>query len=133
MIGIDQDQQVGAAHLFPARVDVSVVSSNSDSQALRKAILPGIVGHFLSRGFKPGDVFDLRAANGPAFEKLATMKHRMFAPDTNDMADIFEELLLLVIQFPIQPGQLVVLTVSVVVAFLRVAQFIAAKQHGYAL
>jgi hypothetical protein len=65
--------------------------------------------------------------------KNSPLKDWLLLPDVGHRADEVEELLLRVVQLPVEPGQLVVLAVGVVVAVLRVAQLVAAQQHRHAL
>src|SRR5256885_10438722 len=54
-------------------------------------------------------------------------------PYTTLFRSKLQESLLVVVQLPVKPGQLVVLAVGVIVAPLRVAQLVTAEQHGHAL
>src|SRR5690606_16775891 len=101
--------------------------------ALDVRIVPGLIAHLLAAGLEEGDVFNPRAANGPADEELAALEHRLAIPDMHAAAHELEERLLALIQVPVEPCQLVVLAVGIVVAMLGVRQLIAAEEHGHAL
>jgi hypothetical protein len=51
----------------------------------------------------------------------------------NQLARELEKLILLFIPIPIEPADLIVLAISVVVAFLRPALLIAAQKHWHTL
>src|SRR2546422_248181 len=75
---------------------------------------PVPVGHHLAIGLEPGDVH--RAADRPALEPPAPPKDRMRASQGDQTADVLEQRLIDL--RPLDPGDLVVLAVRVVVAFL---------------
>src|SRR4029077_4683846 len=51
----------------------------------------------------------------------------------NQLACELEKLILLFVAIPIEPADLVVLAISVIVAFLRSARFVAAAEHWHTL
>src|SRR6476660_3401511 len=57
----------------------------------------------------------------------------MILPDLNQSSCELEKLVLFFIAFPIEPADLVVLAISVVISVLRPAPLIAAGQHRHAL
>src|SRR5689334_1045812 len=61
------------------------------------------------------------------------MKCRLFAANRDQPANKVEQILLAIVELPVQPGYFVVLAVSVVVAALRVTDFVAGQQHGNTL
>src|SRR5690606_15021517 len=77
-----------------------------------------------------GDVADVAAVDAPATEPTAAVEHRMLAAEAHQAADELEQLGVEVL--PIEPGELVVLAVGVVVAALGAAELVPAEQHRYA-
>jgi len=51
----------------------------------------------------------------------------------NQVAREHQQVLLGLLQVPVDPGQLVILTVGVVVAVLRSPELVAGRQHGHAV
>ena len=82
-------------------------------------------------GTEERNVLDVRAANRPADEKLAALKDRLGHPDEDQLFGEFQELLLAFVEVPVEPGELVVLAVGVVVPLLAMAQLVAAQHHGH--
>ena len=67
-------------------------------------------------------------------EKFRAAKNRMFVPELDQPPGELEERLLLFVPFlPIEPAELIVLAIGVVVAVLGPAEFVAAEQHRHAL
>ena len=63
-------------------------------------------------------------------EELATLQHRLLEPQLNHAPHEVEKAGLLLGQLPVQPADLIVLAIGVVVPSLCAAQFIAGKDHG---
>ena len=57
----------------------------------------------------------------------------MLGAECNQTAREVEQAALVGVQVPVEPADLIVLTVGVVVAVLAAAHFVAAKQHRHAL
>ena len=132
-VAVEQDQQRLADDRLAALVlVVDQVAGQPDSQALDEAGVPVLVRHLLARRVEERDVLDVRAADRPAQEELPALEDRLAPPDEDQLAGEFQELLLPVVQVPVEPGQLVVLAVGVVVALLAVAQLVAAEHHRHA-
>src|SRR5689334_20120756 len=61
------------------------------------------------------------------------MKCRLFAINRDQPSNKVKEVLLAIVELPIQPGDLVVLAVGIIVPALCVADLIAREQHGNTL
>src|SRR5262245_44668678 len=104
-----------------------------DTKAPYVGRLPGLGGHLLARGVEPVDFLRLVAVQRLAMEKPPAMERRLLVVDRDEPAYERQQLLLVLIQFPIEPRDLVVLAVSVVVAALAVADFVARQEHRNSL
>src|SRR4029450_12359026 len=71
--------------------------------------------------------------NSSALEEFAALKHGLGAPEMDERAHAFIPRLLLLSEFPVEPRQLVVLAISIIIALLTMAEFIASQEHRHAL
>src|SRR5262249_10846647 len=65
-------------------------------------------------------------------EELSILQDGVFFRESNCLPEKSEDICILLNQAPIEPADLVVLTIGIVVSPLRPAEFIAAKHHGSA-
>src|ERR1044072_6895514 len=112
---------------------LDAVSRESHPQAADVTLFPIVLCHFLPVGPEPGQVFDLGAVNAAALEKLSAAKDRMGGAQHDQGAGKGEQGLLLARDVPVEPADLVVLTIRVVVPALRSADFVASANHRHAL
>jgi len=89
------------------------------------------VGHFVSVRLEPGDVIEVGAPDGFPFEPMFTGEDRVAFAELDKFACEVDEIL--VGGIPVEPGDVVVLAVGVVIAFLGVSYFIPGEEHGYSL
>lgn len=66
-------------------------------------------------------------------EEAAAMQHRMLKPQMDQLRYEFEQVLLILVQIPVRPGDRIVLAVGVVIALLGARHFVAAADHRNAL
>lgn len=66
-------------------------------------------------------------------KEMAASEYRVFVAHANDLAHEFQKFLVVVVDIPIDPADLVVLAIGVVVAILGASHFIAGQQHGNTL
>src|SRR5581483_9292138 len=102
-----------------------------DGDGLGEAFVPVALFHLVARRREPRDVADVRAMDGTALEERAPSEHTMVGPEGDEIAAEREQLLVDVL--PVQPRDLVVLAVGVVVALLRAADLVTGEQHRDAL
>src|SRR4051794_1917637 len=81
----------------------------------------------------PGHVLDTQFLNILAREKSVPSQDRILMPKVRKALDEMNQGLALFLQLPVDPAYLVVLTVSIVVAALCTAEFVAGKHHRRAL
>src|SRR5262249_50908226 len=67
----------------------------------------------------------------PAFIKLSCAKYRVPEPETDEHLNKAKQFVVTLLQRPIEPTKLVIMTIAVVVAMLSPADFITHKQHGH--
>src|SRR2546430_180695 len=68
-----------------------------------------------------------------SLKEATALENGLRPPEERHFLDEVEEVAFLVVELPVKPGELVVLTVRVVVAVLRVAELIAAAEHRHSL
>jgi len=68
------------------------------------------------------DVID---ANPPALKKMAPAQYRMLVHQPNHASSKLQELATRLVELPIHPGNFIVLAISIVIALLRAADFVA--------
>src|SRR5262245_23240417 len=71
--------------------------------------------------------------NSPALEEFAALKHGLSAPEMDQRAHAFIPRLLLLGELPIEPGQLVILAISIVITLLTMANLVTGKEHRHTL
>src|SRR4029453_14153251 len=69
----------------------------------------------------------------PGLEKFWALKHGLGPPEMDERTHAFIPRLLLLREFPVEPRQLVVLAISIIIALLTMAEFIASQKHRHAL
>src|SRR5690348_13687575 len=90
---------------------------------------PVLVGHHLSARLEPANIHG--ATNRTPLEPATPPKNWMLAPQPDQPARHLQQLRVDVV--PVDPRQLVVLAVSIVVAFLRSAELVTHEKHRHAL
>src|SRR5512139_466159 len=94
-------------------------------------VLPVLVHHLLAIGPEPRDVGHAGAAQGPSLEPSAPPECGVSGLQRDQPPRVLEEVAIDVL--PVEPGNLVVLAIGVVVALLRTSELVATEQHGNAL
>src|SRR5260370_12050388 len=94
---------------------------------------PFFLAHLVTTRIEPHHIPNFRTSNPPALEKFRTAKDRMIFPELNQSSGESKQLILLFIALPIEPTNLIVLAISVIVSVLRSAPFVAAAEHRHAL
>ena len=81
-------------------------------------------------------VRDVRVAAGQVIHHsrfLLHVKDRMCLAERDDMFYKIQKRLIPLIKIPVQPGYLIILTISVVVAILGISEFITCQKHRCSL
>src|SRR5438093_4218166 len=90
-----------------------------DAEAAYERLAPFRVRHLAAVRIEPDDILDLRTDDPPALEKAAPVQQRVPLPDLSQALQESDQFLVLGAQAPVDPAQLVVLAIRVVVAALR--------------
>src|SRR4030095_16715626 len=115
---IEQEQERGVAHAFAILIElVQLVSLEKDHQRLDVTLLPVLLRHRFAVGAQPRDVADAFAAKRSSFEPPTSAESRMLIAQTDNAPRELEQTV--VCCLPVEPRNLVVLAVRVVVALLR--------------
>src|SRR5206468_2445765 len=90
---------------------------------------PFIIRHFVPVWSQPGNVFDRGTSNRAALKKTAPVETRMSSADCDQALHILDQVAIILLEPPVNPAQLVVLAIRVVVATLCSAELIACQEH----
>ena len=96
-------------------------------------VLSALVAHELAVGAEPEEIAQGGAVDDAALEPAPAMQHRVAPPECDQAPRELEQRGSLGARGPVEPGELVVLTVRVVVAALGAVDLVTAEQHGHAL
>ena len=117
MMSINKKQERFITDRLPLKIhDVLGVPAQKHSETTHKRRRPFFIAHFFAAGIEPHDVLYLGTADPPAPEKFRPPENRMVASEANQVFGEFEQLILFFIALPIEPADLVVLTVGVVIS-----------------
>src|SRR5947209_8975662 len=127
---VQQQQERVAGDAVAALVHlVNGVAGQLHGERARLLVAPVVVGHLPPVGTEPRDVFDLRAANLSALKKLSASQDGVMMKDAYEFARELKERALILVELPVEPRNLVVLTPSVVVADLRPRRLVPGDEH----
>jgi hypothetical protein len=134
VMGIEEEQDGVTNNRFPTLVHIpDEIAGKPHPKAAGISGMPRVFRHVLARGVKPWDILDPLAINRTAQEKLAALKDRLGAPDLQHGAHKVAEGLLLIGQRPMEPRELIILAIRIIVAALRAPHLVTGQQHGDAL
>src|SRR5437588_547340 len=134
MVRVQEQQERVAGDAVAALIHlVNGVARQLHGERARLLVAPVVVGHLVPVGAEPGDVLDLRAANLSALKKFATAQNRVCVEDLYEVARELQKVAPLLVQVPVEPRNLVVLTPGVVVAALRSRRLVPGDEHRDAL
>ena len=124
VVGVEDDVETIVDHCHAQR-GARVHSSSVDEhgEGLGVVAMPVVLVHVFAVVLEPGDVLQLAAHSRLTVEPGTATEHRMFPTETNQLLREGEKMLVGLL--PVQPGDLVVLTIGVVVSLLSSTQFIA--------
>src|SRR5882724_1443882 len=134
IMGINQQQKRVVANWFAFKINnIDRVATEQHSDTANERRRPFFVAHLAPAGIEPHHIPNLRAAYPAALKEFWTAKYRMRLAKPDQLSREIQKLLLLFIVPPIEPGDLVVLTISVVIALLRSSPLVATQKHRHAL
>ncbi len=132
--GVHQEQQVvvdeGVARLVGV---VDAAPREEDHQAVRPRARPVVGRGLLAVGAEPEHVAQLGPVDRPAPEEIRAVQGRVLAAEAEQLARELPQRVPLAIEVPVDPADLVVLTVRVVVPALRAPHLVAREEHRGAL
>ena len=96
-------------------------------------LIPFFVSHLTPVRPEPQNVFDARSLDRAAEKEVPPAKHRMIQAQSNDFSNQRKQVLFGLKVVPIDPADLVILAIRVVVALLRAAHRISSQDHRNSL
>src|SRR5580692_6490599 len=134
MMGVHEEHEILIGDELAAFVDfIHRRTGKKKTKSSGVLLVPFLIGHLLAVGPEPENVLDPCAFDGASLEKIPAAKDWMVLAERNKTSYESKQFFFVANSIPIHPTDFVVLTVSVVVALLRAAEFIAVKKHGNAL
>ena len=98
----------------------NALAVQKNCERLRKVFFPVVFFHFFSIGQEPGNIFNRCAFYRLTVEPLCPAKNRVVFPQLNQCSRKIQQISICC--GPIEPGNLVVLTISIVISQLRSSQ-----------
>src|SRR5207244_7678981 len=89
--------------------------------------IPLLIAHFIAAWIEPHHIYDVTAAHPSAPKEFRTPKDGMGAAKLDQLSCKLEKLILFFVALPIEPADLVVLAIGVIVPLLGSAELIAAQ------
>src|SRR5436305_2763119 len=132
VVAVEEDVEGIVHHPFAAGVEAGDgVAVQEHAEGLGEAALPVLLRHQLAVGAEPADVAHAFSTDGLAQEPAAAAEDRVLAPEGDEAGGEVDQVL--VRRLPVEPGDLVVLAVGVVVPPLSAPHLVPPEQHGNAL
>src|SRR6516165_6615868 len=131
VIGVDHDKKTLVDVALAARgEEFACRPAQNIAKRQRYRIIPIVAGRFFTRWSDPGDVFDPGLGEHLSAKKARAREHAMATAKVDQIADETAEILVFGSDMlPVEPRDLVVLTIRVVVAALSPADLVAGEQH----
>ena len=132
VVGVENQDEVVVHHRIAVEVhlgNIRTVEIHHHREGVR--VLPVLHVHDGAGVVEP---FDLRNHLGVVArlapgEEATPMQHGVLQAQMNELGHEFQKTLAFLVEIPVRPGKLVVLTVGVVVAHLRASHLVAAADH----
>src|SRR5712671_4966007 len=119
MVSVQQHQKVFVAHLPAAFVTLfKPLSSEKHSQAASGRITPFVLSHLIATEIEPEHVFYVCALDGTPLKKTPAPEYRMPLAKSHHPLDKGQQVTICRLQIPIQPTDLIVLAIGIVVSLL---------------
>jgi hypothetical protein len=129
-MGIKEEQDGVTDNRFPTLVHIpDEITGKPHPKAAGISSIPRVFRHVPAGGVKPRDILDPLTINRTAQEKLAALKDRLGAPDLQHAAHKVAEGLLLIGQRPMEPRELIILAIRIIVALLRAPHLVTGQQQ----
>src|ERR1700746_395685 len=116
VISVDQEKKRIVANRLILKIEhIAGVAAQQYAKTTYEGRRPFFLAHFVPAGIEPHHIPNLRAANPAALEEFRPAKHGMLFAELNQSPRKFQKLILFLIAAPIEPTNLVILAISVVV------------------
>src|SRR6266542_931320 len=112
--------------------DIDRIATQQHSNTANKRRRPFFLAHLGAAGIKPHHISNLRSAYPATAEKFWAAKYRVRLAKPNQPSRELQKLVLLFVACPIEPADLVVLAISIVIALLRSSPLVSAGKHRHA-
>src|SRR5215207_4079619 len=131
---IEQQKEVIVDQAVTLRIGLGQrFTAEAHGDSPRPPLVPLLVGHWLAVRTEPSQVLDRRAADLPSLEEAGAAKTGMGVAHGDQVAGELEERALALVQVPVDPTDLIVLGVDVVIPLLGTADLVAVRQHWHPL
>src|SRR3954451_20063278 len=131
---VNQQQKGIVTDWFAFKAEnIAGIATQQHPNATNKSRGPFFVAHLAPARIEPHHVANLRTSYSPTLKKLRPTKHRMCMTKTDQLSRELQKLILLFVARPIEPTDLVVLTIRIVIAVLRPSPLVSTTEHRDAL
>ena len=133
---VEQEQEIVVEDAASVRVGFADgIAVVEDHRRARTRLVPFLLRHVRARRREPLDLAErgLAAALCGSLQETSAAHHRVIAAQVNEVAGETQEVVVVLIQIPVDPRELVVLAVRVVVASLGAAQLVSVGDHRHTL
>src|ERR1700722_14363462 len=132
IVSVEEQQEGVVADPVTATVRIRQrITIEEDAEGLGESRVPVLRGHLRPVRPEPPDVGQSAIEDGASFEEVTAPEDRMPMAEGDKLSAEVQRLPVSVL--PVEPGQLVVLTVGIVVAALRMAELVTVPHHGDSL
>src|SRR3954447_5504939 len=127
MMRIEENQKSLIAHRLALEIrNVERVAAQQHAQRAHERRGPLLFAHLVSTRIEPHHILDLRTTDATALEKFRPAKNRVSITQSDQFPGELQKLVLVFRAFPLEPTQLIILAIGVVVSILRSAELISA-------
>src|SRR5262245_16772614 len=116
---IDQQQKGVVTDCLTFKTeDIASIAAQQHPNTTNEWRHPFVLAHLASAGIEPHHVANLQPAYSPTLEKFRTAKNWMRITKSNQLSCELQKPILLFVARPIEPADLIVLAISIVIAVL---------------
>src|SRR5207247_10254022 len=98
--------------------DIGRIAAQQHAETAHERRCPFCLGHLVTAGSKPHHITNVGAGNAATFQKLRAPKNWMLFSQLDQFSRELKKVILLIVTMPVEPADLVILAISVVVAVL---------------
>ena len=113
--------------------NIDSIATQEHADTANKRRRPLFLAHLAPTGIEPHHIPDLRTSYPATLKKFRAAKYGMRVAKPNQLSCELQKLIVLFIARPIEPTDLVVLAISVVVSVLCPVQLVSTTEHRHAL